>query len=101
MLYALIIGDLLMAIVFGLNMNHMPPQIPLYNSRGTGGEQLAETWYIFLIPVMLHIMIFFNIYFYNRFFLPDQFIKKLINIANWFIIVVFTLMFIKIIFFIT
>ena len=101
MLYALIFGDILMGAVFALNMAHLPPQIPLYNSRGIGEDQLAETWLIFLIPFLLHALIFLNIYIYNRFFLPDQFIKKIINTVNWFTIITFTVIFIKIILFIT
>jgi hypothetical protein len=101
MLYAILLGDILMAVVFALNLNHLPPQIPLYNARAVGDDQLAETFYIFLIPFLLHVIVFFNIFFYNRYFLPDQLIKKIINIVNWFVIITFTFTFIKIIIFIS
>ncbi len=101
MLYALIIGDLLMAAVFLLNMNHLPPQLPIFYSRQFGEDQLGEVWYLFLLPGLIHLLLFLNIYLYNRFFLPDQFIKKILNVVNWFIIVVLSFMFGRIILFIS
>ena len=100
MLYALIACDLLMALVFILKMSQLPPQIPLYYSRTFGEEQLGEVWHIFLLPVIMHLILFLNLYFYNHFFIPDQFIKKIFTIVNWFTIISLTLIFIKIIFYI-
>lgn len=101
MLYALIACDLLMALAFIYKMSFLPPQIPLYYSRPFGEEQLGEVWHIFILPILMHVMLFFNLYFYNRVFLPDQFIKRIMTIVNWFIIVVFTLIFIRVIFYIS
>ncbi len=101
MLYALIACDLLMAVVFALQMSHLPPQVPLYYSRTFGEEQLGEVWHVFLLPVLMHLILFFNLYFYNRFFLPDQLVKKIFTFVNWFTIILFTLIFIKVILYIS
>jgi hypothetical protein len=100
MLYALVVCDILMALAFVFKMSHLPPQIPLYYSRPFGEDQLGEVWQIFLLPVLMHLILFFNLSFYNRFFLPDQFIKRILTFVNWFTILAFTLIFIKIIFYI-
>jgi hypothetical protein len=101
MLYALIVCDLAMAISFILKMSVLPPQIPIFYSRPFGEDQLGEVWYIFLLPVFIHVLLFLNIYFYNHFFLPDQFIKKIVNILNWFIIITLTVIFIRVIFYVS
>jgi hypothetical protein len=101
MLYALIGCDLLMALAFIFKMSSLPPQLPLFYSRPFGEEQLGEVWYIFLLPVLMHSLLFLNLYFYNRFFLPDQFIKKIFGIVNWTIILSLTFIFIKIVFYIS
>lgn len=101
MLYELIGCDLAMAIAFFLRMGHLPPQIPLFYSRPFGEQQLAEVWYIFLLPILMHLLLFLNLYVYNRFFLPDQFIKRIFDIVNWSIILSLTCIFIKIILYVS
>jgi len=90
-----------MALAFVLKMSHLPPQIPLFYSRTFGEDQLGEVWYIFLLPILMHLLLFLNLFVYNHFFIPDQFIKKLFSIVNWTIIVALTLIFIKIIFYVS
>jgi hypothetical protein len=90
-----------MALSFILKMSHLPPQLPLFYSRPFGEQQLGEVWYIFLLPLLMHVLLFLNLYFYNHFFLPDQFVKKIFSFVNWFIILSLTFIFIKIIFYIS
>lgn len=101
MIFALIFADILMAGSFALRFGRLPAEIPLFYSRIWGEDQLADYWLIFLLPFLLHFFIFLNGYIYNTLFLPDQFIKKITDSLNWFLIVTFTLIFLRIIFYIT
>lgn len=101
MIYALLLADLLMAGSFAWLFSQLPPQIPLFYSRPWGEDQLVDYWFIFILPFLLHVFIFLNIYLYNRFFLPNQLVKKIMDTANWLFIVLCTLIFLKIIFLIT
>ena len=101
MIYALLFSDLLMAVSFALRFNKLPPQIPLLYSRSWGEDQLVDYWFIFILPFLLHLFIFTNIYIYNRIFFPNRMLKRIIDIVNWFFIVVITAIFLRIIFLIT
>jgi hypothetical protein len=101
MFYALFIADLLIAATFVWRFGHLPPQIPLFYSQAWGEDQLVDFWLIFILPVILHIFIFFNVYIYNRVFLADKLIKNMINSMNWFLIITVTAIFLKIILFVT
>lgn len=97
MLYALIICNLLMLVVFFLHLNSLPPQIPLFFSRSWGEDQLADTWFILTLPVILNFLYFFNFSIYNRFFPKNNFVKKIIIYLNLSLMIVITFIFIKII----
>lgn len=101
MLYAIIGSDILMALVFGLSLSHLPPQIPIFYSRQWGEDQLIDTWLIFMLPLISHIFIFINSYIYNKIFLPDQFFKRIIDGVSWFVLVASAITFIRIILFIS
>ncbi len=101
MIYALLLSDLLMAASFAFKFSYLPPQIPLLYSQQWGEDQLVDYWFIFIIPFLLHLFIFLNIYIYNKIFLPNQLIKHIVDTTNWFFIALFTLIFLKIIFLIT
>jgi len=101
MIYALIAGDILMALTFFFRMNHLPSELPLFYSRSWGEDQLADIWYIFLIRLLMHISIFANNYIYSRIFFPDVFVKKIINIINWSLIIVYTFIFCRVLFFVS
>jgi hypothetical protein len=97
MIIGLILGDILMAVAFALKFNHLPQQIPLFYSRTWGEDQLADLWMIGLLPVLLHIFVLVNIWISKRYFSESEFMKKLIMICNWFLIITFTGVFLKII----
>lgn len=101
MIYALLLADLLMAGSFAWRFTHLPPQIPLFYSQPWGEDQLVDYWFIFILPFLLHVFIFLNIYIYNRYFLPNQLVKKIIDSANWIFIIISAGVFLKIIFLIT
>lgn len=90
-----------MILSFILRFKTFPPQIPLFYSRPLGEEQLTDTWMIFLIPFILNILYIANNYLEKRFFPKNDLIKKIFGYLNFFLIVTFTLIFVKIIFLIS
>lgn len=96
MIYALIVADLLMLAVFGFSFNHLPPQIPMFYTRPWGEDQLADLWLMILIPVLLHAFFFLNIWLQKRFFSRDVFMQRLFTYFNWFLIVSYLAIFLKI-----
>jgi hypothetical protein len=101
MFYLLIGGNLLMLATFLIRINTLPPQIPLFYSLPWGENQLADTWWIFILPICLNLLFFLNNYLYKKFFSDNELVKKIFYYLNLFLIVSFTLIFIKIIFLIS
>lgn len=90
-----------MIVVFLLRLKTFPPEIPLFYSKPNGELQITESWMIFLIPFLLNIIFFINNYLLNKFFLNEEIIKKIFYYLNLFLIISFSLIFIKIVFLIT
>lgn len=97
----LILSNLLVLVIFIFRFSHLPPQIPLFYSKLWGEDQLADTWMIVFIPILINAFYFLNIYIYRRFFSQIVIVKKIIDFVNIFLIVVLTLIFIKIVFLIS
>jgi hypothetical protein len=97
----LILSNLLVLVIFILRFSHLPPQIPLFYSKLWGEDQLADTWMIVFIPILINAFYFLNIYIYRRFFSQIVIVKKIIDFVNIFLMVVLTLIFIKIVFLIS
>lgn len=91
-------ADALMIVTFILKYSRLPPQIPLFYSQLWGESQLADLWVIFALPVFMNILFFINQYIFNRFYSENVFIKNIFYYLNLFLIIGFTLIFIKIIF---
>ena len=98
MIKLLLGADALMIVTFLLRFNRLPPQSPLFYSRLWGEDQLADTWLIFLLPVFLNLLFFLNNYFFQKIYSDNELIKKIFYYLNLFLILSFTLIFIKIIF---
>ena len=101
LLYALIAANLVIAAILILRFNSLPPQIPLFYSKPPGEDQLADTWFILALPLLMNILFFLNKFLYGRYFKDDVFIHKIFYCLNIFLIVSFTLIFMKIIFVVT
>jgi len=97
----LIAANIVMILTFGLRFSTLPPQIPLFYSKPWGEDQLSDSWLIFIMPLIMDILFFANIYFLNKYFKENDFVRNIINYLNFFIIVSITLIFIKIIFLVT
>lgn len=98
MIKLLLGADALMIVTFLLKLKTLPPQIPLFYSRLWGENQLADFWFIFLLPVFLNLLFFINDYIFKKFYPDNELIKKIFYYFNFFLIFSFTLIFIKIIF---
>ncbi len=97
----LFISDIAMALVVALKFQKLPPQIPLFFSLPTGEDQLSEWWMIFLIPVLVNLLYFLNIFVRNSLFPNNTFVKSFIRYLNIAFIGVGTFLFIRIILLIT
>lgn len=97
MFYALIGSNIVMIGTLLLRFSHLPPQIPLYFSKPWGEDQLVDNWMIFLLPVLLDILYFANVSLVKRYFKENELVKKIIQYLNVFLMIAFTLIFIKII----
>ena len=94
----LIGANIVMIVVFGLRFPTLPPQTPLFYSKPWGEDRLGELWMIVLLPFILNIFFFINLFFAKKFFPENIFIKKMAEYFNLFLIITLTLIFIKIVF---
>ncbi|MDO8497986.1 MAG: hypothetical protein Q7S61_05600 [bacterium] len=101
MIYGLLVADILMVGSFLWRLATLPPQIPLFYSKSWGEDRLVDLWYIFFLPLLLHLFILINQYVKKGLFAEDIIVKKIIEIANWVVIATLTGIFLKIIFFVS
>jgi hypothetical protein len=94
----LFVANTIMVLFFVFRFTSLPSQIPLFYSKPWGEDQLADSWLIFILPLTMNFIFFINLYFNKKFFQENNFVKKIIDYLNLFIIVSITLIFIKIIF---
>lgn len=97
MIYFLIIANIMMVGGFILRFNQLPPQIPLFYSKQWGEDQLVDLWFIFLLPLILILIFYFNNFVYDKYFSNNILVKKIIYYLNLFIIIIITFIFLKII----
>jgi len=91
----------LIILIFIIRLPYLPPQIPLFYSKSWGEDQLVDSWMIFILPLLMNGLFFINQFFYKKFFLENNFVKKIIDYLNLFVIISITLIFLKIIFLVT
>ena len=101
MVKALIIGNGIMIVLLVWRWQFLPPQIPLFYSQPWGEDQLVDTWMIGILPALMNILWILNTLIAKRFFKNDTIMLYILHIANIVDVVAFTVMFAKIILFIT
>lgn len=94
---ALIASNIVMILLFLLRSASFPPQIPLFYVHQAGEDQLGEWWMIFLLPFFLDLFYILNRFVLHRFFQDNKFAARVVHYFNLFLIVAFTLIFIRII----
>jgi len=97
MIYFLLAANVIMISVFLLKFNHLPPQIPLFYSKTWGESQLAESWMIFILLILLDFSFFINRFINKKYFPDNLLVKKIFTYLNLFIVIAFTAIFLKII----
>lgn len=93
----LIGANIVMVIAYLLRSSSIPPQIPLFYVHQSGEDQLGEWWMIFLLPIFLDVFYLFNKFMLRRFFPHNKFVNRVVYYFNLFLIVTFTIIFIRII----
>ena len=101
MIRLLIIADMIMAGIILWQYRFLPQEIPLFYSRPWGQPQIADYWYLLLLPILMHIFVFANIYLSTKQFSSDNFLKKIFNIVNGIMIISMTAVVIKIVLMVT
>lgn len=94
---ALIAADIIMIAVFGFFYSKLPPQIPLFYSHTWGEDQIADVWYLAVIPIVLHTFYFLNFFIMKKTFKENEVIQNTLRTMNFFMIVSFTFIFVRII----
>lgn len=101
MVIPLVIADLLMLAIFAFHFSRIPPQIPIFYSHPWGEAQLADIWMIALIPVLMHLFVMLNTGIVKRFLQNEPVMTVILKTLNWFLVIVCTGIFLKIIFLVT
>lgn len=97
----LLSANLLMVLAIIFKFGSLPPQIPLFYSRPQGELQLAEWWFIFFLPFLMNGLFLVNTIIYQRFFEGNEFVKTFFYYFKLFLIIAFTVIFLKITFLVT
>lgn len=87
-----------MGFALGLSYDRLPPQVPLFYSRPEGENQIADTIYLVIIPLIQWTLILCNMIFYKKLFKDTIFIKKILEFLNIAIIIITTYIFIRVLF---
>jgi len=101
MILPLIISNLLIVGSFIWKYNSLPTQIPLFYSLPWGEDQLGELWMLFFLPALMNGFVFLNNFLIAKYFSDQAMIKKIVNYLNIFLMIAFTVVFLKIIFLIS
>lgn len=101
MILTLIISNILVVAIFLLNINRMPPELPLYYSRPPGEAQIAPWWMLFSLPLIMNGFVVVNGYLARRVFKNNPLIGQTFRVFTIGAIVALTLVFLKIILLIT
>lgn len=101
LLYALIAIDIAMAAITAVTFQHLPPQLPLFYTRPWGEDQLADLWMLSIIPVLMHVFFFTNVWLAKRFFKKETFVARMLIFLNWFLLLSYFGIFLKVVLLVT
>lgn len=91
----------LMAAVTAMQFTKLPPEAPLLYSLPESSSQVVDMWMLGIIPVLSFVFININNLIGKKVFRNEVFIRHIIYVTNILIIVVFTYIYVKIIFHVT
>lgn len=101
MIRFLIAGDVAMAAVTAWKFSILPQEVPLFYSKPWGEEQVADIWFILLIPIFMHLLYFANIYLSKKLAKDEPVMQKMFWVGNGIVIAGSTSIFIRIILLVT
>ncbi len=101
MLKILLGADILMAALFAWKFQHFPEQIPIFYSRPWGDPQIADYWYIALIPILMHVFYLLNGFLSKKLFNNQKIPQKIFFVSTIITIALFTSIFIRIVLLVT
>ena len=101
MLKLLIGSDVLLLVSLVWRFPLLPEQIPLFYSLPWGEAQIADIWYILLLPIFMNLMYGGNSLIAKRYFASEVVLQNLFRIVNVVIIIGFTGIFLKILLLVT
>ena len=101
MIRFLIAGDVVMAAVTAWKFKMLPQEVPLFYSKPWGEEQVADIWFILLIPILMHLLYFGNIFLCKKLAQDELVMQKMFWVGNGIIIFGFTCIFVRIILLVT
>lgn len=79
----------------------LPEQIPIFYSKPWGEAQIADVWYILILPIFMNLMFFVNNQITKRFFSNQIIFQNIFFVANIVLIIGFTVVYMKILLLIT
>ena len=85
-----------MTLLFIAKLNVLPPQIPLYYSRPGSDQQIVQTYYVFLLPLISLIFITAN-KFFSASILKEEFAQIIAYIQSISIVLMTFYIFVKVI----
>ena len=101
MLKFLVVANVLQVALLIWKYQVLPKQIPLFYSQPWGEGQIADIWYILLLPIFMNIIFFINRQIAKKFFSQNNLFKSIFTVANVILIVGYTGIFLKILFLIS
>lgn len=84
-----------------IKWSKLPPQIPLFYSRTEGEEQIVDLIYLLILPFLAVTLVIINTVVCKKFFAGNEFVTKIMNFVNTSTIILFTLIYLRIIFLVT
>lgn len=97
----LIASDVLLLALSIWAFPRIPEQLPLLYSRPWGESQIVEYWYILLLPILMHLFYFLDAFVIEKFLTENQILKKILTYTMTVTILVYSAIFIKILFLVT
>ena len=96
-----VISLVVMGLVVGINFTRLPPEIPLLYSRPLSSDQIQDTLFIAVIPIVIVFFVLINSFLSRKLFSDSPFVQDMIYYTNIFVIVSFTYIFSKIVLLVT
>jgi hypothetical protein len=61
-------------------LNFLPPLVPLFYGKPTGSEQLAPTWFLFVVPGISILITTIDLFVNSS--IKDEFIRKIMAVSS-------------------